>query len=160
VATAGADGSCDVSPRGDPPGAVLVLDERTIAIADRPGNRRVDGFRNILENPQVGLLFVVPGRGDTLRVNGSARLLRDAPFFDEMVVKGHRPRLALLVGVQEVFYHCSKALLRAALWEPETWAPGAVASRAEIVKALEAREESLEALAEYYGPRYRDSLYG
>ncbi|MGH4006525.1 MAG: MSMEG_1061 family FMN-dependent PPOX-type flavoprotein, partial [Pseudonocardiaceae bacterium] len=96
VATSGADGSCDVSPKGDPPGFTLVLDDTTIAIPERPGNRRADGFRNILTNPQVGLIYLVPGRGDTLRINGRARLVRDAPFFDQMVVKGHRPLLALV----------------------------------------------------------------
>ena len=105
VATAGADGRCDVSPRGDPAGFAHVLDERTIALPDRPGNRRVDAFSNVLENPRAGLIFLVPGRGDTLRVNGSARIVRDAPFFDTMVVGGHRPRLALVVDVEEVFHH-------------------------------------------------------
>jgi PPOX class probable FMN-dependent enzyme len=159
IATAAADGTCDVSPKGDPPGFVHVLDERTIVIPDRPGNRRVDGFRNVLTNPHVGLLFIVPGRTDTLRVNGSAELLRDAPFFDELVVKGHRPRLALVVGVEEVFYHCSKALMRSALWEPDSWTPDELPSRAEIVRALEARGESLEELEAYYGPGYADKLY-
>lgn len=159
VATAAADGSCDVSPRGDPPGSVLVLDERTLALADRPGNRRVDGLRNILENPHVGLLFLVPGRGDTLRVNGRAELLDDAPFFDELVVKGHRPRLAVVVHVEEVYYHCSKAFLRSALWDPATWDPDAVPSRAQIAKALEARGETLEELEAYYGPGYAEKIY-
>jgi PPOX class probable FMN-dependent enzyme len=159
VATAAADGSCDLSPRGDPPGSTHVLDERTIALPDRPGNRRVDGFLNSLENPHVGLLFLVPGRGDTLRINGTAELLDDAPFFDEMVVKGHRPRLALLVHVEEVFFHCSKAFLRSALWDPSTWAPGEVPSRSVIVKALEARGETLQELEDYYGPSYAERLY-
>lgn len=159
VATAAADGSCDVSPRGDPPGATQVLDERTIALPDRPGNRRADGFLNILENPNVGLLFLVPGRGDTLRINGTAQLLDDAPFFDEMVVQGHRPRLVLLVHVEEVFFHCSKAFMRSALWDPATWAPGEIAGRAEIAKALEARAETLQELEDHYGPGYADKLY-
>ena len=159
VATAGADGSCDVSPRGDPPGATLVLDERTIALPERPGNRRVDGLRNILENPHVGLLYLVPGRGDTLRINGTAELLDDAPFFDEMVVKGHRPRLAVLVHVEEIFYHCSKAFLRSALWDPATWGPDDIPSRAQIAKALEARGETLAELEAYYGPGYADKIY-
>lgn len=159
IATAAADGSCDVSPKGDPPGFVAVLDERTIVIPDRPGNRRVDGFRNVLTNPHVGLLFAVPGRTDTLRINGRAELVRDAPFFDELVVKGHRPRLALVVRVEEVFYHCSKALMRSKLWEPETWTPDELPSRAEIVRALEARDESLESLEAYYGPGYAEKLY-
>jgi PPOX class probable FMN-dependent enzyme len=159
IATAAADGRCDVSPKGDPPGFVHVLDERTIVIPDRPGNRRVDGFRNVLTNPHVGLLFAVPGRTDTLRINGRAELLRDAPFFEQLVVKGHRPRLALVVGVEEVFYHCSKAFMRADVWEPGSWAPDALPGRAEIVKALEARDESLEQLVAYYGPGYADKLY-
>lgn len=99
VATSGADGSCDISPKGDPAGFTLVLDDTTIAIPERPGNRRADGFRNILTNPHVGLIYLVPGRGDTLRINGHARLVREAPFFDQMVVKGHRPLLAVVVEI-------------------------------------------------------------
>ncbi|MGH3994576.1 MAG: pyridoxamine 5'-phosphate oxidase family protein, partial [Pseudonocardiaceae bacterium] len=93
VATSGTDGSCDVSPKGDPAGFTVVLDGATIAIPERPGNRRADGFRNILQNPHVGLIYFIPGRGDTLHINGRARLVRDGPFFDQMVVKGHRPVL-------------------------------------------------------------------
>jgi PPOX class probable FMN-dependent enzyme len=99
VATSSADGNCDVSPKGDPPGFTLVLDDTTIAIPERPGNRRADGFRNIVTNPHVGLIYLVPGRGDTLRINGRARLVRDAPFFAQMAVKGHRPLLALVVEI-------------------------------------------------------------
>ena len=159
IATAGADGRCDVSPKGDPPGATLVLDDHTIVIADRPGNRRVDGFLNILANPQVGLIFLVPGRGDTLRINGRARLVRDAPFFDDLVVKGHRPQLALVIDVDEVFFHCSKAFLRSKLWQPESWDHAALPSRARIAHKLERPEDSLERLEEYYGPSYADQLY-
>jgi len=160
IATAAADGSCDVSPKGDPAGFVHVIDDRTIAIPDRPGNRRVDGFRNVLENPQVGLIFLVPGRNDTLRINGHAQLVSRAPFFDDMVVKGHRPALALVVHVDEVFSHCAKASLRSTLWDPATWTPDAVPSRAQIARALERPGESLEALEAYYGPSYADRLYG
>src|SRR5215475_1290352 len=87
IATSGPDGACDVSPKGDPPGFAKVLDATTMAIPDRPGNKRVDGFLNIIANPHVGLVFFIPGRGDTLRVNGRARLLREAPFFDHMEVR-------------------------------------------------------------------------
>jgi uncharacterized protein len=159
VATAGPDGACDVSPKGDPPGFALVLDETTIAIPDRPGNKRVDGFLNVLANPHVGLVFMIPGRGDTLRINGRARLLRDAPFFDRMVVKGNRPSLALLVEVEEVFFHCAKAFLRSRLWQPETWDPDAVPSRARIAKAMERPDDSLEELERYYGEAYANGLY-
>jgi hypothetical protein len=160
IATSAADGTCDVSPKGDPPGFTHVLDDTTIAIPDRPGNRRVDGFRNILSNPQVGLLYLVPGRGDTLRVNGRARLVSDAPFFDELVVRGHRPALALLVEVHEVFYHCSKAFLRSELWRPDSWQPDAAPSRPRIAKAVERQEDSIEELERYYGPGYDAKLYG
>ncbi|TDD53076.1 pyridoxamine 5'-phosphate oxidase family protein [Saccharopolyspora elongata] len=159
IATSAADGTCDVSPKGDPAGFTLALDDRTIAIPDRPGNRRVDGFRNVLSNPHVGLIYFIPGRGDTLRINGRARLVRDAPFFDEMVVKGHRPTLALVVEIDEVFHHCSKAFLRSALWKSETWEPDAVASRAQIAKFLERPEDSLAELERYYGPSYANGLY-
>ncbi|GAA3809595.1 pyridoxamine 5'-phosphate oxidase family protein [Streptomyces chiangmaiensis] len=160
VSTSAADGSCDTSPKGDPAGFTLVLDDTTIAIPDRPGNRRGDGFRNILSNPQVGLLYLIPGRSDTLRINGRARILQDAPFFDQMVVKGNRPKLALLIEVGEVFYHCPKALLRAGIWKTESWNPDAAPSRSRIAKALEHRPESLEELDRYYGPRYGERLYG
>jgi PPOX class probable FMN-dependent enzyme len=160
VATAAADGTCDVSPKGDPPGFALVLDDTTIAIPERPGNRRADGFRNILRNPHVGLLFLVPGRGDTLRINGRARLVREAPFFDRMTVQGHRPSLALLVEIEQVFFHCAKAFLRSALWKPETWDPEAVPSRARIAQSLERPDEALQDLETYYGPRYAERLYG
>src|SRR5215467_12118228 len=123
VATAAADGSCDVSPKGDPPGFTLVLDDATIAIPERKGNRRVDGFRNVLSNPHVGLIYLVPGRTDTLRINGRARLVRAATFFDQMIVKGHRPELALVVEIEQIFFHCAKAFMRSSLWQPETWRP-------------------------------------
>ena len=159
VATSAADGTCDVSPKGDPAGFSLVLDDTTIAIPERRGNRRVDGFRNILSNPHVGLIFLLQGRGDTLRINGRARLVKDAPFFDDLVVKGHRPQLAVLVEIDEVFHHCSKAFLRSELWNTETWNPEAVPSRPRIAKALERQGDELALLEEYYGPSYADGLY-
>jgi PPOX class probable FMN-dependent enzyme len=172
IATAGADGTCDVSPKGDPPGFTLVLDDTTLAIPDRPGNRRADGFANVLVNPHVGLLFLVPGREETLRVNGRARLVREAAaprearepgeqtLFDEMVVKGHRPTLALVVEVEQVFFHCAKAFKRASLWRPETWGdPEALASMACIVKDTVDTPETLAELEAYYGEAYAKRLY-
>jgi PPOX class probable FMN-dependent enzyme len=159
IATSAVDGSCDVSPKGDPAGFVRVLDERTIAVPERPGNRRVDGYRNVLSNPHVGLIFLVPGRNDTLRVNGRARLVRDAPYFDAMVVKGHRPILALEVDVEEVFYHCAKAFLRSGLWTPESWDPDGLPPRAEIAAALERPDMTRAELDKYYGPEYATRLY-
>jgi uncharacterized protein len=160
VATSDADGNCDVSPKGDPPGFTLVLDETTIALPERPGNKRADGFHNILSNPHVGLVFLVPGRGDTLRINGRARLVRDAPFFDRMLVKGHRPVLAVVVDIDQIFYHCPKAFLRSQTWKPESWQPDALPSRARFSKELERKDEPLEELERYYGPSYANQLYG
>ena len=159
VATANAAGECDVSPKGDPPGFVHVIDDATIAIPDRPGNRRADGFRNVLSNPHVGLIFLVPGRDDTLRVNGRARLVRDAPYFDAMAMRGKRPVLAMEVDVEEAFFHCAKAFLRSELWVSRTWRPDRLPSRAVIAKALERPDDPLEELEEYYGPAYAAKLY-
>ncbi|MCI4063838.1 pyridoxamine 5'-phosphate oxidase family protein [Micromonospora sp. R77] len=159
IATAGADGSCDVSPKGDPPGFTLVLDDTTIAIPERPGNRRADGYRNILDNPHVGLIHLIPGRTDTLRINGRARLVRDAPYFEDMVVKGHRPVLAVEVVVEQIFYHCAKAFLRSQLWRPETWRPEALPSRPRLIKEVEAPAATLEELERHYGPDYLKTMY-
>lgn len=159
VATAHADGTCDVSPKGDPPGFTVVLDDTTIAIPERPGNRRADGFRNILTNPHIGLIYLVPGRTDTLRINGTASLVRDAPFFDRMIVKGHRPALAVVVQIEQLFYHCSKAFLRSQLWQPDAWSPSSLPTRAEIAHRLERPDEPLADLERYYGPEYAEKLY-
>jgi uncharacterized protein len=159
VATSAADGSCDVSPKGDPPGFTLVLDDTTIALPERAGNRRADGFRNILANPHVGLIYLLPGRGDTLRINGRARLVRDAALLDRMVVKGNRPLLAMVVEVQQVFFHCAKAFLRSGLWEPETWQPDVVPSRARIAHQQERAGEELADIERYYGEQYTAGLY-
>jgi PPOX class probable FMN-dependent enzyme len=162
LATASSDGRCDASPKGDPAGQLVhVIDDTTIAIAERPGNRRADGYKNILDNPHVGLNFLIPGRGDTLRVNGRARLVSDAPFFDEMQVKGFRPVLAVVVEIEEVFFHCAKAFMRSGLWKPETWDPnGVVPRRAVIARDVEPTGQTLEELDEYYKPEnYAKGLY-
>src|SRR5829696_6748452 len=159
ISTSGADGSCDVSPKGDPPGFTLVLDDRTVAVPERAGNRRADGYRNILANPHVGLVYLLPGRGDTLRINGRARLVRDAALLDRMVVRGHRPLLAMVVEVQQVFFHCAKAFLRSGLWEPETWQPDVVPSRARIAHQQERASEELADIERYYGEQYTAGLY-
>jgi PPOX class probable FMN-dependent enzyme len=135
LATSGADGSCDATPRGDEPGFARVLDDRTVAIPERPGNKRLDSLRNILANPRVGLLFVVPGVTHTLRVNGSARLVAKADFLDDLAVHGKRPLLAVLVTVAECYFHCSKAFVRARLWQPAQWpGPGSVASLGTVMR--------------------------
>ena len=163
MATADAEGRCDASPKGDPAGQLVhVIDDRTIALAERPGNRRADGYKNILANPHVGLNFLIPGRGDTLRVNGRARLVSEAPFFDEMVVKGHRPLLAIVVDIEDLFFHCAKAFLRSQLWDPHSWEPEArVPRRAVIASEVEPSGMSVEQLDDYYRPEnYAEGLYG
>jgi len=121
VASAGADGRCDVSPKGDAPGFVQVLDDHRLVIPDRPGNRRLDGMQNILSNPHVGLLFLVPGRDDTLRVNGRARITRDPDLLARCTAQGKTPALAIGVEVEQVYLHCAKAFLRSRLWTPDQW---------------------------------------
>ncbi|MGC4893810.1 pyridoxamine 5'-phosphate oxidase family protein [Micromonospora sp. DT31] len=159
IATAGADGTCDVSPKGDPPGFALVRNDTTIAIPERPGNRRADGYRNILANPHVGLIFLIPGRTDTLRINGRARLIADAPWFADMEVKGHRPVLAVEVAIEQIFYHCAKAFLRSELWRPETWQPDVLPNRPRLIKEVESVPDSLADLERHYGPAYLENLY-
>lgn len=120
LASADSDGQVDASPRGDPPGFVQVLDDRTLLLPDRPGNNRVDSFANILNAPGVGLIFFVPGIDETLRVNGTARLLTDSDALAGSSIAGKVPRTGVVITVQEVFFHCAKALRRARLWDPAT----------------------------------------
>lgn len=121
VGTTSTEGRGDISPRGDIPGFVLVLDDATLLIPERPGNRRVDTLRNIVQTGQVGLLFVVPGLGETLRVNGAAWVVQDKDLLERMAHQGKPPLLAIGVQVQECYLHCAKAFKRSHLWEPEHW---------------------------------------
>lgn len=120
IGTADASGDADCSPRGDAPGFVQILDERTLAIPDRPGNNRADTLSNIIANPNVGLIFFVPGINETLRVNGRARVVTDTGILDGMAVNGKLPKSAILVTVEQAFLHCAKALIRSRLWDPDT----------------------------------------
>ena len=121
LATSDSGGRCDVSPKGDAPGFALVLDDHHLVIPDRPGNKRLDGMRNILANPHVGVLFLVPNRGETLRINGRAWIVRDGELLGRMEARGKRPTLAIGIEVEEVFMHCAKAFIRSSLWQPERW---------------------------------------
>jgi uncharacterized protein len=121
LATSAASGACDVSPKGDAPGFVQVIDDHTLIIPDRPGNRRLDSLRNILQNPHVGLIFIVPGMEETLRVNGRAQIVRDDEILDRCAVEGKRPLLALAVDVEEAFIHCPKCFRRSNVWDTTTW---------------------------------------
>ncbi|MGE5638747.1 MAG: pyridoxamine 5'-phosphate oxidase family protein [Clostridia bacterium] len=160
IASSDAQGRADVSPKGDPPGFVQVLDDRTLAIPDRPGNRRADTFRNVLQNPRVGLLFVVPGRNETLRVNGRAQLVRDAGLRVSMAIDGKVPALALVVEVEEAFVHCGKCMLRSGLWHPERWADtAALPSHARCLLDQARPPQSLEEVEASVQESYRDKLY-
>ncbi|MBZ0293252.1 MAG: pyridoxamine 5'-phosphate oxidase family protein [Anaerolineae bacterium] len=121
LASTDVHGRLDVSPKGDPPGFVQVLDDKTLVIPDRPGNRRADSLTNMLHNPQVGLLFMIPGKRETLRVSGNARIARDEWLRERMAVRGKVPELAIVVTVETAFMHCAKCLIRSQLWEPEHW---------------------------------------
>jgi PPOX class probable FMN-dependent enzyme len=120
LGTADAQGNQDVSPRGDPPGFVKVMADGRLAVPDRPGNRRVDSLANIAVNPKVALLFMVPGFDETVRVNGRAAITRDPALLEALSVKGRPALAAILVEVEEAFFHCAKALIRSALWDPAT----------------------------------------
>lgn len=121
LATADEAGHCDVSPRGDPAGFVRILDDRTLLVPERPGNRLVDSLRNIVRNPRVGLLFLIPGAGDTFRVNGRATLTTDHALLAPSAVEGKPPRLAILVDIEAAYTHCPKAFIRSQLWDPATF---------------------------------------
>jgi uncharacterized protein len=162
IATSDSSGNCDASPKGDPAGQLIhVLDPRTIAIAERPGNKRADGYLNILSNPHVGVIALIPGRDDTLRINGRARIVRDAPFFSELVVRGRRPVLALVVEIEQVFSHCPKAFMRSSLWEPSSWqAADELPSVAALCKAVQDPADTLADLEAHYAPdNYSRLLY-
>jgi hypothetical protein len=137
LATSAPDGSCDVSPRGDPSGFVRILDERTLLLPERPGNRLADSLRNVLANPHVALLFVIPGIGDTFRVNGRATIVTDSELLAPCAIEGKTPRLGLRIEIDEAFTHCSKAFLRASLWDPERFvARDTLPSSGEILRSL------------------------
>lgn len=118
IGTSDAEGRQDVSPRGDPPGFVAVLDDRRLLIPDRPGNKRVDTLDNVLQNARVGLLFLIPGMDETLRVNGRASIVADPELLAPLAVQGRAPISGLLVEVEEAFLHCAKAFIRSRLWDP------------------------------------------
>ena len=121
IGSASAELGVEVSPKGDPAGFVKVLDEKTLAIPDRPGNARMDTFRNVLRDPHVGLIFLVPGRKDTLRVSGRAQIVRDMDLRRSMAVDGKVPEMALVIDVDHAFFHCAKCVVRSGLWDKDKW---------------------------------------
>lgn len=165
LATQAPGGPADVSPRGDPSGFVRVIDERHLLIPDRSGNNRLDSLSNILANPSVGLLFLIPGFDDTLRVNGKARLTRDPALLAGLEMQGKAPKCGILVKVEEVFFHCAKAFRRSRLWQAEAQVPRQtlpglarmILEQTEEAKRM--REEEIQAADEGLEWHYRNELY-
>jgi PPOX class probable FMN-dependent enzyme len=164
LATSNAAGQCDVSPKGDGPGFVLVLDETHLVVPDRPGNNRIDSLTNILDNPHVGMIFVVPGRGDTLRVNGRASIVRDEEILSAAAVRGKLPRVGIGVEVEEAYLHCPKAFVRSGLWDASTWThahelPSFAQMLWDQVPGARLGATSIEQYTSDLANRIRDTLY-
>ena len=159
IATSGAAGECDLSPRGDPAGFVRILDERCLLIPERPGNRLADSLRNMLVNPQVGLLFIVPGVTDTLRVNGRAAITTDAALLAPCAVEGKLPRLGVLVDIVEAYTQCSKAFLRSQLWDPQRFVdPASMPTGGQVHRAIQGEAFDAEQYDQERAQRYRERI--
>jgi PPOX class probable FMN-dependent enzyme len=162
VATTRPDGGLDVSPRGDPPGFARILDERTLLLPERPGNRIADTLTNLLHDPRIGLLFLIPGVGDSLRVNGRAVIVDDPELLAGSTVDGKVPRLGILVSIEEAYTQCSKAIIRSDLWNPERHIDRSeLPSSGAILKAVSDPELDLERYERERAERYarREGLY-
>jgi PPOX class probable FMN-dependent enzyme len=162
LATADEAGNCDVSPRGDPPGFVCILDDATLLIPERPGNRIADSLRNIIRTGKLGMLFMIPGIGDSFRVNGRATLTSDNTLLAPCAIEGKVPRLGILVDIDEAYTQCSKALLRSRLWEPSTFLDRAVLpSSGEVMRALQGESFDAEQYDRERAARYarREGFY-
>ena len=161
LSTADESGFCDVSPRGDKAGFVYVLNDKQLIIPERPGNKRMDSMRNILSNPNIGLLFLIPGLGETLRINGKASVIHDEELLEKMAVNGKSPLLGISVDVEECFIHCAKAFKRSELWNPETWADKEELPKGAKILAAHAKLPNVdeEAIGKILEKSYRDTLY-
>ena len=168
LATSDGRGRADVSPRGDKPGFVRVLDSTTLLIPDRPGNNRMDSIRNVIENPVLGLLFLIPGFEDTLRVNGRGRVTKDPRLLVESAVDGKTPRFGILVSVEEAFFHCAKAFRRSRLWDAGAQVPRATMptlarmimdQMADVAQAEKPAEAEVSAVDAEIEQEYRTQLY-
>ncbi len=155
IASATSDGYPDISPKGDPVGFVRVIDEKYLAIPDRPGNNRTDTFINILQNPYLAVIFLIPGKGETLRVTGESRIVREQALRESMAVDGRVPEFAIVIHVERVLIHCPKCIVRAKLWQPDEWPDSSgTADIAEAMIAhakLDTTPEELTAFAEKEG---------
>ena len=166
LGTSNAQGKADVSPRGDPPGFVQVIDDNHLFIPDRPGNNRLDTMTNIVENPNVGLLFIIPGFNDTLRVNGTARIVQDDDKAEKAKIRGKAPKVGIMVEVDEVFLHCAKAFMRSKLWDPSKFQDrGDFPTLANMILEQVApadkppTEEEIKEADEFVDDNYKTGLY-
>lgn len=162
IATSDAAGNCDLSPRGDPAGFVRILDDRTLLIPERPGNRIADSLRNMLANPHIGLLFLVPGVGDTFRVNGRATVTDDPGLLAPCAVEGKVPLLGILVDIDEAYTQCSKAFLRSRLWDPQRHVdPASMPTGGEVHRAIQGEQFDAERYDRERSDRYsrREGFY-
>ena len=159
MATSDVDGQLDASPKGDAPGFVLVEDDETLAIPDRPGNKLAFGHLNILENPHVGLIFMIPGTPETLRINGRAELTRDPTLLERMAARGRPAVLATRVRIDQCFFHCAKAFIRSNLWKPDEWGERHRVSFGKMFAAQAgADEDAAQAIDEAIESDYRTNL--
>ena len=159
LATSG-PGGLDASPRGDPPGFVVVEDDKTLLMPDRRGNNRIDSLRNIVADPRVALLFLIPGIGETLRVNGHARISVDPALLERFAVDGKLPRTVLVIHIESVFFQCSRALIRSELWNPEKQLPRtALPSTGQMLAAVTDRRIDAETYDRELPPRLKATLY-
>jgi uncharacterized protein len=162
VATSRPDGGLDISPRGDPAGFVRILDDRRLLIPERPGNRLADTLTNLLADPRIGLLFLIPGVGDTFRVNGRAAIVDDPMLLAESAVEGRVPKLGVLVTVEEAFTHCPKALVRSDMWNPDRHVDrGELPSSGAILRSVSDESLDVETYERERAARYarREGLY-
>jgi hypothetical protein len=160
IASSDADGNMDVSPKGDPTGFVQVLDDKTLAIPDRLGNRRIDTLTNILQNDRVGLIFLIPDKSELLRVSGRARIARDLWLRETMTMKGKIPNVALIVTVESAMMHCSKSVIRSNLWKPDHWQDFSdIASLSQMLIDHSNLTCSVEELDDLIDNAYKNQLY-
>ncbi|TPK94710.1 pyridoxamine 5'-phosphate oxidase family protein [Mesorhizobium sp. B2-4-12] len=160
IGSSDGEGNSDVTPKGDKPGFAAILDDRTIAIPDRPGNNRLDTLENILRNPSVGLLFLIPGMNETLRVNGDARITVDATLRERLAVNGKEPQSVIVVSVKATYMHCAKAFMRSDLWKPESWYDRAMLpTLGQILRDQLALADSAEATDRWLDDDYRRTMW-
>lgn len=160
IGSSDGEGNADVTPKGDKPGFAAILDDRTIAIPDRPGNNRLDTLENILRNPSVGLLFLIPGMNETLRVNGDARITVDATLRERLAVDGKEPQSVIVVTVKAAYMHCAKAFMRSNLWKPDTWYDRAtLPTLGQILRDQLVVADSAEATDRWLDEEYKQTMW-